>query len=39
MLFSEKLEDYIWQSDDDEDEVGDAATATTVAPPQLARRL
>ena len=39
MLFSEKLEEAIWPSDDDEDEVGDAATAATVAPPQLARRL
>ena len=39
MLFSEKLEDYLWQSDVDDDEADDAATATTVASPPPARRL
>jgi hypothetical protein len=38
MLFSKRLEDYLWQSDVDDDETGDAATAAYVAPPQPARR-
>jgi len=37
-LFSERLEDYLWQSDVDDDEAGGAATAAPVAPPQPARR-
>ena len=36
MAFSQDIRDYIWQSDDEDDDVGDAATAATLAPPQPA---
>ena len=38
MSFNARLEDYLWQSDVEDDEAVDAATTASVAPPQPARQ-